>query len=56
MTWEEKFNYDVWYVDNQSFRLDLKIIVKTISQVFNRSGVAKDGHATVDEFMGTKQG
>lgn len=55
MTWEEKFNYDVWYVDNQSFRLDLKIIVKTIGQVFKRSGVAKEGHATVDEFMGTNR-
>jgi sugar transferase EpsL len=53
MTWEEKFNYDVWYVDHQSFWLDLKILAMTAWQVIKRSDIAKDGHATVDEFMGT---
>jgi len=55
MTWEEKFDYDVWYVDHQSFRLDIKILAMTAWQVVRRSDIAKDGHATVDEFMGSKQ-
>jgi lipopolysaccharide/colanic/teichoic acid biosynthesis glycosyltransferase len=54
IAWEEKFELDVWYVDHWSLRLDIKIIAKTIGQVFTRSNVAKDGHVTVDEFFGTK--
>lgn len=53
MTWEQKFEYDVWYVDHQSLWLDLKIVFRTVWQVLKRSDVAKDGHVTVDEFMGT---
>ncbi len=53
MTWEEKFDYDLWYVDHQSFWLDIKILAMTAWQVVRRSDIAKDGHATVDEFMGT---
>ncbi|MCD6175597.1 MAG: sugar transferase [Planctomycetes bacterium] len=55
MTWEEKFDYDLWYVDHQSFWLDSKILAMTAWQVIRRSDIAKDGHATVDEFMGTKK-
>jgi sugar transferase EpsL len=55
MTWEQKFEYDVWYVDHQSFWLDIKILAITAWQVIKRSDIAKDGHATVDEFFGTKQ-
>ena len=55
MTWEQKFEYDVWYVDHQSLWLDLKILFLTVWQVVKRSDVAKEGHATVDEFMGTKK-
>ena len=55
LSWEEKFEYDVWYVDNQSFGLDLKILALTTWQVIRRSDIAKDGHATVDEFFGSKQ-
>ena len=55
MTWEEKFEYDVWYVDHQSLWLDLKILFKTAWLVLKREGVSKEGHATVDEFMGTKK-
>jgi sugar transferase EpsL len=54
ITWEEKFQMDVWYVENGSLWLDAKIIAKTIWMVFKRENVAKEGHATVDEFMGTK--
>lgn len=55
MTWEQKFDYDVWYVDHQCFWLDLKILALTVWHVIDRKDVAKDGHATVDEFMGTKK-
>lgn len=55
MTWQQKFEYDVWYVDHRSLRLDLKILVLTVWNVVCRRGIAKEGHATVDEFMGTKQ-
>lgn len=54
ITWEEKFQMDVWYVDHGSLRLDIKIIARTIWMVFKRENVAKEGHATVDEFMGSK--
>jgi sugar transferase EpsL len=54
ITWEEKFEMDVWYVDHWSLWLDTKIIAKTIGLVFKRENVAKEGHATVDEFMGSK--
>jgi sugar transferase EpsL len=54
MTWEEKFGYDVWYVDHCSLWLDIKILSRTLWHVICRRGVAKEGHATVDEFMGTK--
>ncbi|MDH4202562.1 MAG: sugar transferase [Phycisphaerae bacterium] len=55
MTWEEKFDYDVWYVDHQSFWLDMKILWLTAWHVIARKDIAKEGHATVDEFFGTKQ-
>lgn len=55
MTWEQKFEYDVWYVDHQTLWLDLKILFLTVWQVIKRSDVAKEGHVTVDEFMGSKQ-
>lgn len=54
MTWEQKFEYDLWYVDHQSLWLDLKILLLTVLLVFKGEGVSKDGHATVDEFMGTE--
>jgi sugar transferase EpsL len=55
MTWEQKFEYDVWYVDHQSFWLDLKILALTAWHVIARKDIAKDGHATVDEFFGSKK-
>jgi lipopolysaccharide/colanic/teichoic acid biosynthesis glycosyltransferase len=50
--WPEKFEYDVWYVENRSFLLDLKILLKTVRQVFGRGGISYDGDATMPEFMG----
>jgi sugar transferase EpsL len=52
ISWPEKFKLDVWYVDNQSFRLDVKILVLTIVQVYKREGVHQEGHVTAEEFMG----
>jgi lipopolysaccharide/colanic/teichoic acid biosynthesis glycosyltransferase len=53
ISWEEKFELDVWYVDNQSFILDLKIVLLTIKKVFNREGVTANGHVTIEPFRGS---
>jgi sugar transferase EpsL len=55
ISWEEKFRLDVWYVDHQSFWLDLKILWRTIAKVFNREGINQDGQATMEKFMGTSE-
>ena len=52
LTWEDKFAMDVWYVDNQSIWLDLKIMVLTLFKVLKAEGISKDGSATMTEFMG----
>ena len=52
ISWEEKFRLDVWYVDNQSFWLDIKIILLTIKKVFLRDGVSAEGEATMPKFTG----
>jgi lipopolysaccharide/colanic/teichoic acid biosynthesis glycosyltransferase len=52
ISWEQKFQYDVWYVDHLSFWLDLKIINRTFWLVLRRANVNADGHATMPEFMG----
>ena len=54
LSWEEKFNLDVWYVDNQCFWLDIKILLKTIVKVLKREGVAQDGHVTMERFRGSE--
>ena len=53
ISWEDRFKLDVWYVDNWSLWLDLKILAKTIVSVFKREGITQQGKATMDEFMGT---
>ena len=53
ISWEEKFTLDVWYVDNQSFWLDLKILFLTIKRVILRDGVSQNGHVTMDKFRGS---
>ena len=52
ISWEEKFKLDVWYVDNQSFWLDMKIIWLTIRKVLVREGINQDGQATMEPFKG----
>jgi len=53
ISWEEKFKLDVWYVDHQSFWLDLKILFMTLAKVFKREGISAEGSATAPEFMGS---
>ena len=53
ISWEEKFNFDVWYVENQSLILDLKILLLTIKKVFTREGVNQPGEATAAPFKGS---
>lgn len=55
ISWEEKFALDVWYVDNQSFWLDIKILLLTVKKVFVREGISAAGEATMSKFTGTPQ-
>ena len=50
ITWEEKFRLDVWYVDNRSIRLDLKILAMTVAKVVRREGISESREATMSEF------
>lgn len=52
ISWNEKFEYDVWYVDNVSFILDLKIFIKTISKVIIREGISSGNSVTTEAFKG----
>lgn len=52
LSWEEKFRLDLWYVDNRSLWLDMKIIFITFNKVIRRSGIHQDGHATMSKFTG----
>ena len=54
VSWEEKFKLDVWYVDNQSLFLDIKIILLTIWKVIIREGINQKGKATMEKFNGNK--
>ena len=53
LSWEDKFKLDVWYVDNQSIWLDIKILLLTVYKVFKRSGISANDSATMPEFMGS---
>lgn len=55
ISWEEKFRYDVEYVEKQSFLLDVKILWMTFLNVIRKKGISADGHATMEEFKGTNQ-
>jgi lipopolysaccharide/colanic/teichoic acid biosynthesis glycosyltransferase len=55
ISWEDKFRYDVWYVDNQSFLLDMRILVITILKVIRRADISARGEATMPEFMGAEK-
>lgn len=52
ISWEQKFNYDVWYVDHLSFLLDVKIFFRTISKVFKSEGINSASSATMEKFKG----
>lgn len=52
ISWEERFLLDVWYVDNQSFFLDMKILWMTLGTVLKREGVSAEGYSTMPEFTG----
>lgn len=54
ISWEERFNLDVWYVDNQSLWLDIKILWLTVKKVLARDGISAAGEATMREFTGTR--
>ena len=55
ITWEEKFNYDVKYVDNVSFAADVRIVLLTVwNAFFKQSGISENGQATMSEFMGNE--
>lgn len=55
ISWEQKLNLDVWYVDNQSISLDLKILILTFYKVFKREGISAEGEATTSPFRGSGQ-
>jgi len=53
LSWEDKFKLDVWYVDNRSLSLDIKILLLTFWKVLRREGISQHGHATAPVFMGS---
>ena len=53
LSWEEKFELDVWYVEHQSLWLDLRILLRTVGKVLRREGITLEGEATTREFMGS---
>jgi sugar transferase EpsL len=55
LSWEEKFELDVWYVDHQSFMLDLCILVMTVWKVLRREGISQEGYVAASEFMGSNR-
>src|SRR3990172_8857332 len=55
LTWQEKFALDVWYVDQQSFMLDLRILFMTIWTVLRREGISQEGYVAAEEFMGSNR-
>jgi len=55
ISWEDKFKLDVWYVDNQSLLLDIKILWLTVRKVMVRDGISAEGEATMTRFTGSKR-
>ena len=55
LSWTEKFAHDVYYVDHQSFRLDMTILWMTVGKVFRAEGISQAGQATMEEFRGTNE-
>jgi lipopolysaccharide/colanic/teichoic acid biosynthesis glycosyltransferase len=55
ISWQEKFDLDVWYIDNHSLLLDLKILLLTIQKAYKRDGISAEGHVTVEPFRGNDE-
>lgn len=55
ISWQEKFDLDVWYIDNHSLLLDLKILFLTIQKAYKRDGISAEGHVTVEPFRGNDE-
>src|SRR5438128_6950024 len=53
ISWEERFELDVWYVDHRTLALDVRILCRTLWQVFKREAISRDGHVTMTEFLGS---
>lgn len=51
LSWDDKFKYDIWYVENISFALDVKILFLTVAKVLKSEGVSAQGHATMPSFI-----
>jgi lipopolysaccharide/colanic/teichoic acid biosynthesis glycosyltransferase len=54
ISWSKKFELDIWYVENQSFILDMKILFLTLQKVIKRDGINHNNHVTMDKFKGNK--
>lgn len=54
ISWEQKFKLDIWYVENHSFWLDIKILFLTVKKVFLKEGISGDGEVTMHKFTGNK--
>ena len=54
ISWEEKFKRDVWYVENMTFKLDIKILLLTVLKIIQKEGIRHKGHATMIKFRGTE--
>jgi len=54
ISWEDRFALDVWYVDHESLRLDLAILLRTVAKVMTREGITAEGEATMQPFTGTR--
>ncbi|MBV5141276.1 sugar transferase [Staphylococcus xylosus] len=52
ITWEQKFKLDVWYAENQSFKLDMYILYKTIENVLKKKDISSESHVTAEKFRG----
>jgi len=55
LAWDDRFAFDVWYVDNWSLRLDIKICFMTIFKVLKKEGISAEGYATMPEFLGSEK-
>ena len=56
ISWEQKFEYDVWYVKHATFLMDLKILFLTVKKVFISEGISQDGQVSMDVFKGSIHG